>query len=589
MSKRSAALLVLLAACSPPPSPAPPTPATSASATPPEPAASASASASASEPAPAAVPVVVAMVVDQFAAWVAHERLPLLPDDGGFAWLRREGTWLVEAHHSHAATDTAPGHATLFTGAPPWKSGIHSNELPRGEGRASILADATTKLISVKGRSDASGSSLAPLRVETLADRLKAARPDSVVIAISLKDRGALFGCGRKPDACLWFDTGLDGFVTSTAFGDALPAWALEEASPAASARSREQPWAPLDAAWIAKNATTPDNQPGEGDWGHGTVFPHALATAKKASSSFRASPAGDQRVLAMATAALRHEPLGKTPTLLAISLSSNDYVGHIFGPQSWEAWDHLRRLDAALAAFFRSLDQRFGKDRYAVVLSADHGVTPLPETHDVKGARPWCASGKDRWDRVCTAGGRLHMGAMGKALDEAARKALGKGKWVAGLADPYVYLTPEGRALPAARRKTLFDALSRAALRDPCVARVIDARERPATCPPLSDESLDALICRSMPDKIDGEFYVLPKPGCFFDSDYVPGKGTSHGTPYVYDRAVPVLARAPGRIAAGKVIDEVHPTATYTATVAALLGIDPPEAARGVASLLTP
>ena len=70
--------------------------------------------------APAKMPhVVVSIVVDQFAAWIAHERLPELPSDGGFARLRREGTWVEQLRYAHAVTDTAPGHAALYTGATP--------------------------------------------------------------------------------------------------------------------------------------------------------------------------------------------------------------------------------------------------------------------------------------------------------------------------------------------------------------------------------------------------------------------------------------------------------------------------------------
>jgi hypothetical protein len=87
-------------------------------------------------------PLVVSMVVDQFPAWVVAERIPLLPADGGFARLRREGTWHRQLRYLHAATDTAPGHSALFTGRPPRESGILANELPNGRGgRASILDD----------------------------------------------------------------------------------------------------------------------------------------------------------------------------------------------------------------------------------------------------------------------------------------------------------------------------------------------------------------------------------------------------------------------------------------------------------------
>lgn len=579
-------LLAVLAACAstlPPPG-APPatTPAPIPSA--PEPAASVLTPPDAG-PRP---PVVVAIVVDQLAAWVARERWHELPKTGGFARLRAEGTWVIEARHGHAATDTAPGHSMLFTGQPPTDTGIFANEVLDGKSRVSILKDSSTRMIGSRGPLDGAGSSLRRLRVDTIADRLKKKNPDALVIGVSLKDRGALFGCGRKPDGCLWFDTGLDGFVTSTAFSGTFPAWAIEAASPEATARVREKPWEPLNPTWLKAHASTPDDQPGEGDWyGFGKVFPHVFTNSTKPASSFRASPAGDERVLGVASAALHHEKFGRVPTLLTISLSSNDYVGHVFGPDSWEAWDHLARLDQALALFFQLLDAKLGANRYAVVLSADHGVTPMPETYDVATARGWCKlNTPDRWRRSCVKGGRLLMDPMAADLEAAAIKALGKGKWVAGIADPYVFLTPAGRELPPARRKKLHDALSEAAGKNACVERVIDARARPEVCPAIEDESIDGLLCRSMPRNAELEFYVLPKVGCFFDSDYVVGFGTSHGTPYPYDRAVPVLARAPGKIKAGALIDPPTTTEVYAATLAALLEIEPPPRSSGARPL---
>src|SRR5688500_5392412 len=66
-------------------------------------------------PAPRA-PVVVAVVIDQLSAWIADERLRLLPPDGFFARLAREGTWVRALRYPYAITDTGPGHAALHTG-----------------------------------------------------------------------------------------------------------------------------------------------------------------------------------------------------------------------------------------------------------------------------------------------------------------------------------------------------------------------------------------------------------------------------------------------------------------------------------------
>src|SRR5687767_12642261 len=69
-------------------------------------------------------PVLVTVVVDQLPAWAAIERLPQLPEDGGFARLRREGTWAHDVRYAHALTHTGPGHAALYTGRPPVESGV---------------------------------------------------------------------------------------------------------------------------------------------------------------------------------------------------------------------------------------------------------------------------------------------------------------------------------------------------------------------------------------------------------------------------------------------------------------------------------
>ena len=158
----------------------------------------------------APTPLVVTIVVDQLAAWMADERWPALPSDGGFARLLREGLYVRELHFAHAVTDTAPGHAALYTGAVPRVTGIVANDVlgPDGQ-KMSILFDPGTRLVPAGGAGaiDRPGSSLAALRIDTLADALMAAHADAEVYSFSLKDRGALFAAGRRPKLALWLDT----------------------------------------------------------------------------------------------------------------------------------------------------------------------------------------------------------------------------------------------------------------------------------------------------------------------------------------------------------------------------------------------
>jgi arylsulfatase A-like enzyme len=550
-------------------------------------------------PAPAASPQigrahpVITIVIDQMGAWMADERWQLLPQGGGFARLMREGTLVKDMRYAHAVTDTAPGHSALYTGSPPRGSGICINDvLDPGGHKVSILRDERTALVGAEGRLQGkAGSSLAVLGVETLADRLRAAHPDALIVSLSLKDRGALFGGGRRPTASLWLDVRSGQMVCSTAFCQELPAWARALGSAAALGRRRAEVWTLLDRPWVEAHAATPDAQDGEGDAsGLGVTFPHALAGTEPFARALRTTPMADELLVELALAALDAEARPGRPTLLALSLSANDYIGHTFGPDSWESWDELAHLDRSLGSLLARLDQRFGADGHDVLLTADHGVTTMPEAALRPATRPWCAQPPvrpDRWGRACGPVTRILTEELGRELQGVARSAMGEGAWVLGVDDPYVFLTSEARALAPSRQGALKAALTSALQAHREIARVFDVAALPSTCPPDADESLPALVCRST-SGASGDLYIVTNPGSFFDPDVVVGKGSSHGSPYLYDRAVPLLVRAPGRVVAHDVIDSPVGFGTFARTAATLLGIDPPVAARGARDLAT-
>lgn len=534
--------------------------------------------------APARPPFVVGIVVDQLSAWVADSRWPELPPTGGFARLRREGTWARSMRFPYAVTDTAPGHASLHTGKLPSESGIFGNEIPDASGRrVTFLRDDAVRAVVADGPRDVAGSSPARLRVDTVADRLRAAHPDAFVVSVSVKDRGAIMPAGRKPTHALWYDSMLDSFVTSTAFTKTYPAWARGVGDTPAVVKARAKPWELDDPAWTKAHAATPDAQAGEGDLdGMGIVFPHVAKTG----NAFRALPAGDSMIIDLALAAIAAEWDAKRPTLLLLSMSSSDVVGHAYGPDSWEAWDQLHKLDAELARLFAELDRRVGS--YAVLLSADHGNVSMPEVVGVR--RAWCPPAPpDPLGRPCAEGHRLGPNALRDELRVAAKEAIGEGQWVAGVADPYTYLTPAARALAHDRRAILDTALRGVFAKHRDVLReVYDERTLAERCPKALEggrgvpdraalgEDVFVLICRSWAPNVGaGDYYLLTHPGSFFDAEIVVGKGTSHGTPYPYDRTVPMLVRAPGKVDAGATIDLPVDFTAYAALEAAFLGLD--------------
>jgi len=481
--------------------------------------------------------------------------------------------------YAYSATDTAPGHAALYTGGVPRESGVWANEVfdASSHAAAPIVQDGATKLVFSDVKAFV-GASTQILRVDTVADRFRAAHPGAIIVSLSLKDRGAVFGGGKKPTATLWYDRSLDRFVTSTAFASSMPGWATSLAVPKAV---RAQPWTPLDSEWVGQNAATVDSQNGEALLGSkAPVFPHDIAHAADPARAFIASPYGDDALFGLAIAALDAYRDSPGPKLLAVSLSSNDYVGHAYGPDSWEAWDELRRLDASLGKFFSALDARFGSDGWSAILAGDHGVTTLPEAaREVPGARAWCSqsdAGADRWQRPCGSVGRLDRTALSAELSIAAETALHRKGLIVGLLDPYIYLSAEARALGPVERKRLMDALVAALRKHTEIDRVIDTSTLAATCPAESDETVDALVCRSYVPGRAGDLYIVTKAGSFVDAEVEKGKGTSHGTPWLFDRSVPLLVRAPHRSAPGRVVETPTSFRAFARSLSTLLGVEP-------------
>jgi hypothetical protein len=425
-------------------------------------------------------------------------------DSRGFGRLRHQ----VRARYTYAATDTAPGHATLFTGALPAVHGIFANEWPNSSvdpaGLVSILFDGTTRPVTTEGVSvSGTSSSAARFLVPTVADRLHAARPSAPIVALSLKDRATIAAGGRTPTLALWWDPQRARWVSSSAFTERLPAWIGEVASQAKIDALLTQSWVEL------VPGRDVDAAAGEGDLGgYGTVFPHRCAAAKVPGGAFRASPFADEMLVDLAIGAVDHAPYATEGGLLAISFSTNDYLGHLFGPESREARDGLRRLDRQLARLFDALDGRFGAGGYEVVLSADHGVEPLPERRGTK-----------------MQNARIDPRALGDQLG-------------ATVADPWIL---PRKPLVTAADRARFEASFLAARAAFPIAHIY-APEELAHC--TESSTVPRSVCDSAAKApiAAGAYYLLPTPGAFVDTLYVPGFGTSHGTDTANNQEVPLL-----------------------------------------------
>jgi len=430
---------------------------------------------------------------------------------GGLARLLRDGAYAT-TEVPYASTFTAPGHATIGTGVLPRAHGIVGNDWYRRDEKRIRPAEwdpGAPPLVvgpAEGGEVVDGGASGVALEVDGIADHL---RGHGKSVAIAIKARAAVVMAGRHPDLAIWYEPGAGGMTTSTAYAKVPPPWLVALAKVKPVSRFFTATWEALDAALLARETAIADDGPGEANQhALGRAFPHRLALTTSPARAFLQTPYADEVVLDTAYAALDDLDLGADSTdLLALSFAAHDFAGHAWGPDSWEELDLTLRLDAALGKFFAHLDQRFGKDGYAVVLTSDHGVTPLPERSHVKGAR-----------RI-----------LPFAIEGVVGDAIGADK-VDKLVSQNLYLEPGAD----------LDAAAAAAGAVPNIARAVRTDRACAA----GGDQLAVLICNAIVPGRGGDIYVVPERGSIV-SEYATG--THHDAPFEDNRFVPLIVMARG------------------------------------------
>lgn len=511
--------------------------------------------------------LVVLIAVDQMIPEQLERLAPWF--DGGLARLVREGRQFRAAQLPYSKTLTGPGHISLASGTYPSTHGVPGNGFFDRACNASVycVEDEEVRPV-VAGDPAGSGSARSPrnVRVPALGDFLRAADERSQVVSIAGKDRAAVGLGGQHPQHALWWDRGQGGFMTSSWYAEVLPGWVA-----AWNAGWLEQvggfEWRPVAGRSLAGSGTAADEREGEsGFLMQGRGFPYTLppapdepdakALARFASVAF-ATPLIDRFTLELAAEAVEALDLGadEAPDLLAVGLSACDLVGHSFGPYSAEVTDVVLRLDVGLGRLFALLDERVGPERWIACLSSDHGVLDLPEGLVERGVgavrvpdgyRVLDATVTRRLEAVHGAAFGAHGTSGGIALDVDAIQAAGL-----ELADV---------------RRLVRDA----ALEVDWVARAYTWDELAEEGAAASDDAWKVLEARSfVPDRCP-DVLVQSKPWYLLEST----SGTSHGSPYPYDRRVPLVFWGAG-FGAGWSLEPVS-SVDAVPTLLARLGIDP-------------
>lgn len=330
--------------------------------------------------------LVVGIVVDQMRWDYINKFKPYFKHKNGFLHFVNEGASCDNTLIPYVPTVTACGHTCVYTGSVPALHGIAGNNWFDNVKQKTVYCvdDASVQAV---GTTNSAAGQMSPINVwtSTIGDELKLATNfKAKVIGVSLKDRGAIIPAGHTADAAYWYDTKSGNFITSTYYTNALPNWLTNYNNAHHVDSLYRQGWNLSLAKNVYENNCDADENPYEStpfgkDAKH---FPYDFsAFVGKDYSKITTTPYGNNLVADIAKQALLNEKMGadSITDLLAVSFSSPDYIGHSFGPNSWETLDGYIKLDEILADFFSFLDKTVGKDNYTVFLTADHAVANIP------------------------------------------------------------------------------------------------------------------------------------------------------------------------------------------------------------------
>ena len=535
--------------------------------------------------------LVVVISVDQMRADYLERFRPYFGPDGFNRFLER-GAWYTQANHRHSYTETAPGHASIGSGLDPRHHGILSNRYfdPATGRNPYSVADPGARWVGLPSDAALSDPAASPVRLDEagLGDRFKETFPKARVVGVALKDRAAVLMAGRKGDAAVWFEERTSRFVTSSYYAP-RPSLLAFDGAPLATFLSdpKRREWklsgiippADLDRITFDPPELFRYKDPIEG---MGATFPHPIRNPKALTSS----PFGDELTLAYARFVIRDFSLGRNPSgepdLLFLGLSSTDLYGHKFGPDSKEIADGIVRLDRVLADFLRWLDAWMGRRTDLLFLTADHGVTPIPEVARERARREGREPAPDAFGRcnMRNPAGKKTVGEagtdrleverqvardLGYTLDESHPNS--EEGAIAWFEDGFVWLNR-----PVLARRGIDLERAKNAVRERLRARrgVAAAYTNTEIGDGLPADAPGSLaVTRSFRSDRAGEVYAILKPGWIWF--YAADAGTTHGQPNETDTRVPLLAWGQG-VASGRHADATSPLA-IAKTVGALFG----------------
>ena len=508
--------------------------------------------------------LVVGIVVDQMRWDYVNKFKSFFKTQNGFLKMMNQGASCNNNLISYLPTVTACGHTAVYTGSTPAIHGITGNSWYDNIQQRMVYCVEDNSVQAV-GIENSSAGKMSPLNVwtTTIGDELKLATNfKSKVFGISLKDRGAIIPAGHSADGAFWYDSKSGNFISSTYYGKSLPTWLTNYNNSKKVDSFYKLGWSlSLPVSIYEANCDNDQNEYESKPFGKEVNgFPYNLNSyIGKDYGKVSSTPYGNNLVLDIATQTLINEKMGldDITDLLAVSFSSPDYIGHAFGPNSWETLDGYIKLDELLAQFFTTLDQQVGKDNYTVFLTADHAVAPIPGY------------------------AQKHKIPAGTITDDGIKNELGKmlttkglnPKLISAITEFNIYFNHNLMDSLEVTQEKLTSLITNYLEQKSNIIQVVESRK--AAYAPLPQSIRERIVNGFNPQR-SGDLMFITKSGVVGGGN----TGTGHGVFYNYDAHIPLLFYGKG-IKKGQV-NNVNYMTDIAPTITTLLGIQMPSGSIG-------
>jgi arylsulfatase A-like enzyme len=506
-------------------------------------------------------------------------------DKDGFGRLMREGAWYQNCHYPYCYTLTAAGHTSIVTGCPPNKHGIISNDWYDRQLREEVSAVRSERYPLVPNIKDENGKfqgagpdrrkqpSVGDMLVRKHAGKAK-------VVSLSIKDRAAILMAALQATAVYWFHSVQGFFCTSMFYRDSLHPWVRDFNATKPAAKYFGKDWTRLRPDLNYAEFSGLDDVLAEGiGYSQGRTFPHPTdgglkEPGRKFYDAVVNSPFGNELLLELAKIAIDQEKLGQragaAADLLCLSFSSNDIVGHCYGPDSQEVFDMTLRSDLIIKDLLQYLDARVGKGRYTLVMTADHGVGQIAEVAAAQGK----GGGRVPPTLFTSDASRFLQQKFGP------KDATTQLPWVEKSSSGWIYLNHgtlrEMKLEPIVVERALVEWLGEQPGIQGAYAR------SSLSAGPMKDDPIGETVRLSYHPDCSGDVAIVLKPYFVVSTVITDTKNnayrTTHGTPHPFDTHVPLLVFGP-RVQPGARQERVTPLSA-AAILARALDVPPPDAA---------